>query len=216
MPPPPPPPSSPDGVGWSLVPLLTVGLGSPISFLYAGVRRKSTGLCVSGAAYGGLLIGSFGSLAAPEPGLHVLGVLLLMLVWITSTVHGFVARDRVYPSMSMRQRMNQQSIQFARRRRGLREEARKLVADDPALGHELRIGRPDLPRAFDDGGLIDVNHAPAATLTLLPGVTDELATHIVRLRTDIGTFISVEELAVQANLPPDIIPAISDYTIFLA
>jgi Helix-hairpin-helix motif len=216
MPPAPPLPASPDGVGWALVPLLTVGLGSPISFVYAGARRKSTALYATGAGYGAMAVAAFGGIASPWHVAHVLGALLLMLLWVTSGVHGIVARKHVYPSLSMHERMNQQSIQFARRRRGLRAEARKLIIEDPALGHELHIGRPDLPRAFDDGGLIDVNHAPAATLTLLPGVTEEIARHIAAIRSDVGPFISVEELAVHANLPPDMIPTISDYTIFLA
>ena len=108
------------------MPLLTVGFGSPFSFIYAGVRTKSTALNVSGAAYGGLLVGSIGCLAAPGVGAHVLGTLLIMLVWITSTVHGFAAKNRVYPAMTMHERMNEQSVQFARRRRDLRKEARKL------------------------------------------------------------------------------------------
>src|SRR5690606_39982870 len=39
------------------------------------------------------------------------------------------------------------------------------------LAKRLAIGRPDLPRQFDDGGLIDLNHAPEHVLTSLPGVS---------------------------------------------
>ena len=34
----------------------------------------------------------------------------------------------------------------------------------PALAGELRIGRPDLPREYDDGSLVDVNRVPGAVL----------------------------------------------------
>jgi hypothetical protein len=37
------------------------------------------------------------------------------------------------------------------------------------MAWELRIGRPDLPRVYDDGGLIDVNHVPPQVLATLPG-----------------------------------------------
>jgi hypothetical protein len=43
------------------------------------------------------------------------------------------------------------------------------------LAAELRIGRPDLPRHFDDGGLIDVNTVPAQVLSRLPGLRPEEA-----------------------------------------
>ena len=46
----------------------------------------------------------------------------------------------------------------------LRREARRLQQDNPVLAQELKIGRPDLPRGYDDGGLVDVNHVPAAIL----------------------------------------------------
>jgi len=37
-----------------------------------------------------------------------------------------------------------------------RQQARQLLANDPGLARELRIGRPDLPRDYDDGGLVAV------------------------------------------------------------
>ena len=49
----------------------------------------------------------------------------------------------------------------ARRRR---TEALELATRDPQLARDLRIGRPDLPRQYDDGGLVDVNHAPAGVI----------------------------------------------------
>ena len=38
------------------------------------------------------------------------------------------------------------------------------------LAQELKIGRPDLPRDYDDGGLVDVNHVPAAILAARLGL----------------------------------------------
>ena len=35
------------------------------------------------------------------------------------------------------------------------------------LARELRIGRPDLPRQYDDGGLVDVNNVPVGVLAEL-------------------------------------------------
>src|SRR5690242_12774238 len=105
---------------------------------------------------------------------------------------------------------------MARQRRSLREAARKIVADDPVLARELRIGRPDLmPRQFDDGGLIDVNHVPPEVLSRLPGLTYEMVDQIMRLRGQTGGFVSAEELVVQCDLPPSVVSDIAEYALFL-
>jgi hypothetical protein len=210
----PPPPRAPDGVGWALVPLLTVGVGSPVSFLYAAARRRSARLGGYAVGYGAMLAASF--VAMGTDGLGAVGALLFLVTWILSTTHAMVARPRLYPPVNPRDHLNQQVVQVARHRRTLREAARKIVEDDPGLAHELRIGRPDLlPRAFDDGGLVDVNHAPPQSLSLLPGLTYEMVDRIMRLRAEQGGFISVEELAVHADLPPTIVPGLAEYAIFI-
>jgi DNA uptake protein ComE-like DNA-binding protein len=121
----------------------------------------------------------------------------------------------VFPRTAPHSRRNEHAVKLAQYRRTLREEARTLAADDPALAHELRIGRPDLPRGYDDGGLIDVNHAPPQTLALLPGLTEELIERIVRHRDEHGGFISAEELAVDVDLPPSLVPQLAEYAVFL-
>jgi DNA uptake protein ComE-like DNA-binding protein len=161
-------------------------------------------------------LANFFTLLASSSGAGVaLGILLFLVLWVTSSIHAFVVRPAVFPRRTPRDRLNQHAVEVAKYRRMLRDEARRLLAEDPALAHELRIGRPDLPRAYDDGGLIDVNHAPAPTLGLLPGMTDELVQKVVRVREETGTFVSVEELAVDADLPPDLIHRMAEYTIFL-
>lgn len=212
--PPMPGPPEPNGVGWALVPFLTFGFGTPFSFLYAAVRRRSLNLGVTSAAYAGgsalvtVLISANSPVAA-------LGALLMMLLWVAGTTHAFAVRPSVYPRRTPRDRANEHAIHVAQYRRLLREDARALAAGDPSLAHELRIGRPDLPRAYDDGGLIDVNHAPPPTLALLPGLTPELVERIVRVRTEHGGFVSAEELAVDADLPPGMLPRLAEYSVFL-
>jgi hypothetical protein len=41
----------------------------------------------------------------------------------------------------------------------------------PAWPGTCKIGRPDLPREYDDGGLVDVNHVPAAVLAAPLGLS---------------------------------------------
>lgn len=51
-----------------------------------------------------------------------------------------------------------------------RTEARKLVAEEPLIARDLRIGRPDLARNYDDGGLVDRNNAPATVVASVCGL----------------------------------------------
>jgi hypothetical protein len=110
---------------------------------------------------------------------------------------------------------NADAIAAATMRRDLRRAAREQAEQDLALARELRIGRPDLPREYDDGGLIDVNHVPPPALTLLSGVTTEIAERIVAMREHVGHFSSAEELVTTVDLHPDLTPEIKEYGIFL-
>jgi DNA uptake protein ComE-like DNA-binding protein len=200
---------------WAFVPFLTLGYGTPFTFLYAAVRKRSLPLGVTGVAYGGASTAVTALFASGDGALVALGALFATILWIAGTVHAFAVRPSVFPRRTQADRINQQAIGVAKHRRALRDQARAIVAEDPALAVELRIGRPDVPRRYDDGGLVDVNHAPAPPLALLPGMTDELVARIIRVRDQQGGFVSVEELAVDADLPPDLTQHIAEYVIFI-
>jgi hypothetical protein len=202
----------PEGLGWALVPLLTCGFGTSPAFVYVAARRRSARLWRLAAGYGLATGAVFVPLAFGVP---VLTVLLLLINWVVGSVHAFAERPKVFPSRWPRDHLNLHAIEVARYRRGLRAEARRLVAEDPDLANDLRIGRPELLRAYDDGGLVDVNHASAESLALLPELTPEMIERIVRLRTEQGGFVSAAELALHADLPPDLVSRIADYVIFL-
>ncbi|MFC9971266.1 ComEA family DNA-binding protein [Spirillospora sp. NPDC127200] len=211
----PPEEHEPQGILWAFVPFLTLGLGTPFSFLYAAIRRGSWNFGATAAGYGGALVMVFMLLSAPDLRLVMLGGLMLTTLWIAGTAHAFVARPSAFPRGHVPSPGNRHAVRVARYRRMLREEARELAAEDPALAHELRIGRPDLPRAYDDGGLIDVNGAPPQVLSALPGLTPELVERIVRLRRERGGFVSAEELSVDIDLPPDRLAKVAEYALFL-
>jgi hypothetical protein len=218
--PPAPPPARSDGLVWALVPLLTAGFGAPASFLYAALRRRSAALGGAAALYGAGVVGGcagvVSGVVSGDASAAVAGLLVFVLTWTLSTVHALVARPRLYPPTSARAEMNQRAVAMARHRRALREAARTVVRDDPILARELRIGRPDLlPRAFEDGGLIDVNHVPPEVLSRLPGLTYAMVDRIIRFRSESGGFVSVEELVVQCDLPPSVVSDIAEYALFL-
>ncbi|MFC4913714.1 ComEA family DNA-binding protein [Actinomadura gamaensis] len=210
-----PQPLVPRGVGWAFIPFATLGWGTPPTLLYGALKARSPGLAVAAASYTagiGLCVYLW-SLA--DPLAFLLGGFLMTLLWIAGTINAFAVRSTVFPRGESRSPANEHAVRVAKYRRVLRADARRLAAEDPALAHELGIGRPDLPRTYDDGGLVDVNHASARALGTLPGMTPELVERIVRHRDEHGGFISVEELAVDVDLPPALPPKLKEYAIFL-
>ncbi len=78
------------------------------------------------------------------------------------------------------------------------------------LARELRIGRPDLPREYDDGGLVDLNNVSPEVLVSSLGLTAPEVTGVMAARQQLGGFSSAEELSAYAELPPDRVDDIRD------
>ena len=95
----------------------------------------------------------------------------------------------------------------ARVRRG---EARSLAQSDPAP-HDLGIGRPDLESSYDDGGLIDLNSAPPATIANACSLEPAVAERITAIRQKFGSFSSLDEVLVFANVEGGAAARIRDY-----
>jgi DNA uptake protein ComE-like DNA-binding protein len=97
-----------------------------------------------------------------------------------------------------------------------RQQARAIVAGDPALARELRIGRPDLPRQFNDGGLVDVNHVPNQVLVEWLGLSSAEADQVVEGRERLGGFSSAAELCAFTEIPDATIDPVQERLLFLA
>lgn len=109
---------------------------------------------------------------------------------------------------------NQDAVEQARARLEHRRQAREIAAADPGLCVELRIGRPDLERSYDDGGLIDINHVPRWALTGSLGFTPEEADRVLEARSQLGRFTSTAEVTTFAPFAPDRLDPIKDLIIF--
>ena len=88
------------------------------------------------------------------------------------------------------------------------------VATNPALARDLKIGRPDLPCEYDDGGLVDVNHVPVGVLSSALGLTPIEARDVLAARDKLGRFVSAEELCEYTQLSPDRVDELRDLMIF--
>ncbi len=112
------------------------------------------------------------------------------------------------------QQHNRDAIAEAKDRIERRKEARRLAETDPALARDLHIGRPDVPRDYDDGGLVDVNHVPGAVLAADLGLTPDEVTDVIAARERLGKFTSAEELCAYTDLSPDRVDELRDLMIF--
>jgi hypothetical protein len=88
------------------------------------------------------------------------------------------------------------------------------VQTNPALARDLRIGRPDLPRDYDDGGLVDVNEVPGATLAVQLGLTSQEVADVMAARGQLGRFTSADELCAYTKLSPERVDELRDLMIF--
>jgi hypothetical protein len=74
--------------------------------------------------------------------------------------------------------------------------------------------RGDLPREYDDGGLVDVNHVPVGVFSSALGLTAIEARDVLAARDKLGRFVSAEELCEYTQLSPDRVDELRDLMIF--
>jgi DNA uptake protein ComE-like DNA-binding protein len=198
---------------WALLPLLSWGLLAPVPFVHAAIRLRTVGMWSVAAIYiiAWAVVGPAGILAQdPDPNDAVAAFSQLGLV-VAATANAFVLRGRVFPPPGA----SDPAVAAALAARERRERARAITTSDPGLARELRIGRPDLPHEFDDGGLVDVNHVPAHVLVDRLGLSQEEAARVVEARTQLGRYSSPAELAIYAELPDATVEAVRDRLLFL-
>jgi hypothetical protein len=84
------------------------------------------------------------------------------------------------------------------------------------MAWELRIGRPDIKnREYDDGGLVDVNHVPAAWLAYALQISPPPAEESIRARTVHEGLTSPEELILYCpGMTDDRLAMIRDLLVF--
>ena len=202
---------------WALIPLLTLGWGTPFSFSYLALRRRSRVFATRAAGYAVVLGATLYLLTAAAGGQNwqaALGTTLMLIVAGLGTIDAFWVRQQLDPSPVIRLSGQESAIAWATARMRLRDEARQLLEVNPRLADELHIGRPDLPHRFDDGGLVDANRASAAALATAPGIDASLAERIVTTRGSIRGFESLEDLSIALDIPPQVLDSARDFLVF--
>jgi hypothetical protein len=218
-------------VGWASVPIWSIGFLSFVPFLaFAVIQRRKRDWAVfaaylaatvamivtlgiaqghSGAqtAVGGFIIALAGCAA-------VHACVLFRPSGSLSALPSSEARPAARSVAERARQRNRDAIRQAQGRIERRKDARQLAQTNPALARDLRIGRPDLPRDYDDGGLVDVNQVPDATLAAGLGLTPQEVTDVMAARGKLGRFASADELCAYTELSPDRVDELRDLMIF--
>jgi hypothetical protein len=197
------------GGWWFVVHVASVGIFAAVPFAHAAVRSRRIGhgvlaiavLVLTMLAF--LLVGTAHHDAAGDAvgPAAALGGTLLVMVLLGGLAGLVVVHHQVYGPRPPRARALQPAHARALAARARRDEARRLAASDPLLARELRIGRPDLSREFDDGGLVDLNAAPARVIAAVCGIHAEHAARIVAARREAGRFAAVDDVFAWVELP---------------
>ena len=198
---------------WLLLAAVPLGFTTWAAFLYIGVRARRPQWLAWAGVYAATLAGYaiLDNPAHPSSTAQGLAAGLALLTWIGGGVHAIAVS-----SDAVRRIQNKADpvLEAARTRIERRAEGRHLLATQPSLAKEVGVGRPDVPGA-EDYGLVDVNHAPAAALATLPGMTRDLARRTVEERAQAGGFSSVEDLGLLLDLPPGPVDQMRDMAIFV-
>jgi hypothetical protein len=202
--------------GWYLVvAVATVGFASPVGFVHAAVRTRAHDLWGWAAVYVAGVVAVFVLASnAPHDGagtptglLAGLQVALTVIILIVAPFHLAAVRRRVFglrprsgllPAGAYRDDPAVAAVLAQRQRRA---DARLLATSDPRLARDLGIGRPDLGRGYNDGGLVELNTASGPVLASLLDLSPGQVRQILDLR-GYGTLLTdVEDLFAYTELP---------------
>jgi hypothetical protein len=211
-------------VAWASVPVWSIGFLSFVPFLAFAVinqRKRDWAVFVAYLAATIALIVAIGVVKTNSGAGAAVGGLIIALAGCAAAHAAVLFRPgRAVEATSgpvapaSPERRNRQAVAVAKSRIERREEARHLVRSDPALARDLKIGRPDLPRDYDDGGLVDVNHVPGPVLAAQLGLAPTEVTDVLAARDRLGRFSSADELCAYTQLSPDRVDELRDLMLF--
>jgi hypothetical protein len=190
-----------------VVTIVSFGFFAWVPFVHAAVRLGRKSLYVRAAVFGAaaVALGVLVSLTPTDAAGKVVGATgnLISTVGLTLAI-AVVVVACVQQSKLRREILRQvpgerfdgpdPALAAALAARDRRTEARKLATEDPLIARDLRVGRPDLQRNYDDGGLVDLNNAPAGVIASVCGLDAATAEAIVDIRTTLGGFAAVEDV----------------------
>lgn len=207
-----PPKSILKGRWYFVVTVCSVGLLAWLPFVHAGhhLHRRSVTRLVWLYAAAAVLIGTLlaltprdaaGEIAPAGDTISVISGFLMIGTIALGCVQQAPLRRAVYSGAPLPERdAVDPALAAALEARKQRVDARLLAAKDPLLARDLKIGRPDLPHTFDDGGLVDLNSAPPQVIAAACGLPLSTGDAIAAARPP-GGFMAVDDLFSLADIP---------------
>jgi len=186
------------------VPVLTFGAATCAAIALFAALRRSWWLALAAAGYlavfavGASVLGDEGSMTPTDDALFALNLVI--------TIFGGMVHLAVLMFAAPPNRPSRLTLDTVAKR----SLARQLVIEFPAAAQLLAVGRPDMPRALDDGGLIDVNAVSFAVLSGLPGVGPQQAQHLITDRELNGPYDEPGDLVSREVLPATVVARLSD------
>ncbi len=196
---------------WTLASPLTFGFANSGLFLYAALKRRGLVDWLAEIGYlVALVLMVTASSRSSDDGFDALAGAALFIGWVVGAGHAFAVRRSLFEPPARTDLGVDPVLAKAVNASERRELARQILAQDPVLASNLGIGRPDLGRGYDDGGLVDVNSAPATVLVALPGLTPDVTQRLLAAREASGGFTSLEEMTILADLSPSVVDTLRD------
>jgi hypothetical protein len=207
------------GRWYFVITIASVGLLAWVPFVHAAGRLRRRSIAVLAVIYGAATAASVVLLTSTPAATDsqtatdsamvtsVIGELLLLSVVIAACIQQVSLRRTVYSGMPSQTGSAatpsgiDPALAAALAARARRDAARQLAASDPLIARDLCIGRPDLPHPYDDGGLVDLNSAPAAIIAKVCELAADTADTIVGTRTACGGFLTVDDVFTMADVP---------------
>jgi hypothetical protein len=187
---------------WVLSSLIPFGWVTFAGFLFAGFRARRPAWVIAGLGY--LAVTAITlyvvSIDNNEEGAEDnIGYILMFSAWGVGIVHSFLTRKPYLRRLAI---IDDPALVAARTAEERRAFARELAVSQPDLARAARLGSAG---GFDEGGVVDVNHAPVEDIADLPGIDAATARRIVAVRDRIGGFSSLEDLGMTMDLPGDVV-----------
>lgn len=219
-----PPPANRAPTWLWAVPVFTCGLGALVAPVAVALKLRTAQAWQITAGLAGVWLVGFALVGSQPEGsdnaITSVGALLFIGATIGSVVWALSQASKIpwghpqtLPPMAPVFDANAAAVARVNASRHKRAEARRLLASDPAMARELRIGRPDLPRHFDDGGLVDINHVPAVALVKELGLTADQAVRVIDNRERLGGFTHPDDLVNYGELEIAVYDRIKDLVI---
>ncbi|WP_328612955.1 helix-hairpin-helix domain-containing protein [Amycolatopsis sp. NBC_00355] len=191
-----------------VVTIVSFGFFAWVPFVHAALRLGRKSLYVRAVAFGAAaaVVGVLMSLAPKDTAGKAVGttgnlltslgvVVALAVVAVACVQQSRLRREILHHVPGERLDGPDPALAAALAARERRVGARKLAAEEPLIARDLRIGRPDLARDYDDGGLVDLNNAPAGVIASVCGLDAATAEAIVDIRTTVGGFVAVDDVS---------------------